>query len=486
MKVCERTCGCACDEEDCSCVRTGRPVRDEINAESRDTPLTHACRGSAPEHVAELLRKGEDANKPNRAGDTPLVVASSYGRTDLVKALLEGGADPNGRDMQGYTVLMRAVESGSVDVTYELLKAGADATAKVADGATSLYIAARAGQYRVVEELLKHLVEQKQFGFIDAVLRSTVKKARRMGLEELALRLVRAGSHLNGQDRYGYTPLMLAAREGLANLVDEMISHGASVAMQSRFDGDTALTLACSHSYHYYHHYRRTAQILLDAGANVNHTTTDFGMTPLAFAVNAGNAELVNLLLSSGADANHIDREGLTPLLRAIWKRDESQSVAVRARLATALLRGGARINGTDRQGRTPLHAAVERAEALPQSELLIMLLIQAGANRAQRNKVGLSPSSLDRHDSTHHHVLCSHVPSLKLLAAARVREALRCPVEAWINELSLDKQLQQVVLEGFLDGLEPALQAAEIAAQQATGTLVSALQDQIDAAAAV
>eukprot|EP00117_Sycon_ciliatum_P030193 scpid37988/ scgid2232/ Ankyrin repeat domain-containing protein 50 len=481
-EVCQENnfCCCCCselDEDECPCVAFGSPstqrsrtnqaaILHQLEMESRETVLTKACHEGNVHQMADLLQR-EDPNKPNRSGDTPLIIASSNGRADLVRQLLDAGADPNGRDIQGYTVLMRAAESGSVDVTVELLEAGADATAKVGDGATALYMAARAGRARVVAELLKHLVEQRQFGFMDAVLRSSLRKARRMGLEELSLRLVQAGANLNGQDRAGMTPLMLAAQQGLCDVVAEMLSLGASVSMTSRYDGDTALTLACSHAHHFKKFYQRTVQLLIDAGADVRHQTADFKLTPVAYAVHAGNYAVVSKLLSAGADPDHTDGEGLTPLVRTLGSTDQSQTVSNRARLAAALIAGGADPNLADGHGRTPLHAAVERAHTVPESQILIMLLLQAGADRHRQSHAGRSAVDCDSQHSGHHRVLQSYVPSLKLLSAAAVRAHLMYPVACSIAELPIREPLKVFLAEGFLEGLVTALEAAEFAAQQ-------------------
>ena len=474
-RVCHGMCSCDFDEDDCCCLPAASTRHDaasqaamlqQIEMESRETVLTKACHGGNVHEVADLLNQ-EDPNKPNRVGDTPLIIASSHGRADLVRLLLEAGADANGRNVEGYTVLMQAAESGSVDVTHELLVAGADATAKVGDGATALYMAARAGQTRVVDELIAHLVRQRQFSFMDAVLRSSLRKARRMGLVDLSLSLVRSGANVNGQDRYGLTPLMVASQQGLSEVVDEMLSLGASPSMVNRAGGDTALTLACSHAHQFKKHYQLTVKLLIDAGANVRHQTSDYRVTPLAFAVSSGNSHIVEQLLAAGAEPNHMDGEGLTPLIRCLGSMDQSQHVGNRARLAVALLGGGADPNMSDGSGKTPLQAVVSRSAAVAQSEILIMLLLQAGADRHKRNLSGRSAIDIDKPDSSYHHLLASYVPALKLQAAAAVRRVLHHPVSSSITQLPMEESLKDFLRDGFLDGLLPALEAAEFAAQQ-------------------
>jgi len=90
---------------------------------------------------------------------------------------------------------------------------------------------------------------------------------------------------------------------------------------------------------------------MLDAGLNPNaHDSA--GYTPLIAASRAGNAEMIRLLTSRGADPNLRDTavNSWTPLLHAIHK---SQPAAI-----AALLDAGANPNATDNGGTTPLMMA--------------------------------------------------------------------------------------------------------------------------------
>ena len=57
-------------------------------------------------------------------------------------------------------------------------------------------------------------------------------------------------------------------------------------------------------------------KVLLENGADVNHPDFD-GMTPLCLACMLGRKNIVQLLLQGKADVNHWDRHGRTPLLLA-------------------------------------------------------------------------------------------------------------------------------------------------------------------------
>ena len=105
---------------------------------------------------------------------------------------------------------------------------------------------------------------------------------------------------------------------------------------------------------------------LLKAGANVNTVHPPWHLTPL-LAASELNFDMVKLLVARGAQVNVHDRDGITPLMRAITLRD--------LRMVRLLLDAGAQINVTDHRGHTALTHAVMRSDAG-----ILKLLIARGA----------------------------------------------------------------------------------------------------------
>jgi ankyrin repeat protein len=102
----------------------------------------------------------------------------------------------------------------------------------------------------------------------------------------------------------------------------------------------------------------------------VNHTD-DEGKTPLYKACEVGlSVQLVEFLLSKGANVNHTDDEGKTPLYKAC-------EVGLSAQLVEFLLSKGANVNHTDDEGKTPLYKACE----VGLSAQLVKFLLSKGAN---------------------------------------------------------------------------------------------------------
>ena len=102
------------------------------------------------------------------------------------------------------------------------------------------------------------------------------------------------------------------------------------------------------------------AQLLLDAGANVNHQSgrrplskaglQELGeLTALLVAAPTGNAKLVKLLLDRGADIKAKDMRGMTPLMMAT-SSEHQDSETVRL-----LLAAGSDPKAISNDGQTPV-----------------------------------------------------------------------------------------------------------------------------------
>ena len=117
-------------------------------------------------------------------------------------------------------------------------------------------------------------------------------------------RLIRSKADVNAANRYGVTPLSLAAQRGHADLVDLLLKAGASVtrAEAKLPDGQTLLM-----------HAARTGSVasvkaLIAAGSTLNARETRTGTTAVAWAATSNRGDAVRVLAVAGAVLNVLSK----------------------------------------------------------------------------------------------------------------------------------------------------------------------------------
>ena len=133
---------------------------------------------------------------------------------------------------------------------------------------------------------------------------------------------------------------------------------------------------------HWAAHRNATAvcQRLIELGADVNDSASDWWLTPLSWGADAGSAESVELLLNSGADVNQDAIVGTTAL-HAVAMGGSTQGKGdpeAYERTAEILIRHGADINRRTNEQRTPLDEAIDN-----ENDAVANVLRRAGALRS-------------------------------------------------------------------------------------------------------
>ena len=216
-----------------------------------------------------------NANAGNLKLDAELLQACKRGDTKRVETLLKEGANPNAKDSFGSTCLMIAAANGYVDVLKLLILHGAN----INETYNGKGLAGLEG-----ETALHYAIEGYSWD-------------RNKNKEKCAIYLVNHGIDLDKRDELGLTYLMLASREGMANLVKELIRKGMNVNEESN-KGYTALMLAAMKGH------TEIVRILLSHGADPNKKIKKGeykGYTALKFAEEKGYREIVSLLKEYGA-----------------------------------------------------------------------------------------------------------------------------------------------------------------------------------------
>ncbi len=138
-------------------------------------------------------------------------------------------------------------------------------------------------------------------------------EATRDGDLEQVRALIDAGADLDAQGDNGETALNAAILKGHVSVAGLLIDRGADLGARNR-GGFTALHAAA------YANAVEIAERLLGKGADVNDQQNKAGGTALSVASEEGHAGVVKVLIDRGADLEAGERNGYTPLTRALWR----------------------------------------------------------------------------------------------------------------------------------------------------------------------
>ncbi|MFZ3017269.1 MAG: ankyrin repeat domain-containing protein [Gallionella sp.] len=162
------------------------------------------------------------------------------------------------------------------------------------------------------------------------------------------------------------------------HVVDTLLSFPIDLESCQYGGMDVVHQAMVSHTNH------RIIRKLLQKGANPDAIDTQ-GRTPLFYAVDRNDVELVKVLLESGADACKRDRFGQTPLH---WSTHILNTFTNDGVCLNLLLNVVDTVNVIDNEGQTPLHCASRRGNPAQ-----VQALIQAGADVNLQNRIGNTPA---------------------------------------------------------------------------------------------
>ena len=328
---------------------------------SGETPLMEAARRGNVATVRALLANKANPNaRESNGGQTALMWAVSQRQSAAVEALLDGGADVNAGSKTGFTPLMFAAQQGDAATARILLRAGAkpnDAQPKKA--LTPLMIATAMAHAEVTDVLLENgakpdLVDADGYSALHRVVRDSdyginpaskdavltvVKSLLKHGADpnirltqdkEKAAEEIRNGNIQQAERRsavtvneiilQGATPLFLAAEVNNLDVIKALVEAGADPVLATE-RGTTPLIMAVGGGTDVQRERSleeratavETAKFLVEHGVDVN-TAGQYGWTALHAAAYQGMNEVIEYLVSKGANIDQKDEFGQTAL----------------------------------------------------------------------------------------------------------------------------------------------------------------------------
>ncbi|KAM7380197.1 hypothetical protein PAMP_003510 [Pampus punctatissimus] len=178
------------------------------------TPL-HCAVVNDHEPCATLLLEamGSDIAGCKDAKDrTPLHAAAFSGHVDCVQLLLSHDAPVDAVDQSGRTALMMAAEKGRVEALEVLLtSASANLSLIDKDGNTALHLACSNGKEDCVLLILEKLPDSALINATNAALQTPLHLAARSGLKQAVQELLSRGANVQTVDENGLTPALACA-----------------------------------------------------------------------------------------------------------------------------------------------------------------------------------------------------------------------------------------------------------------------------------
>lgn len=249
--------------------------------------------------------------------NNPLIVALEKRNIPLAKLILNKIKefprediidDLNSPNTEKITPLILAVINNDLEIVQELINMGASVTIPIENPPVICVQG-----LKILELLLKHgaNINAQSWNGLTLLHLAIIKKQPTY----LIVEYIQKGAPIHVADNKGITPLMLAVKEALPEVVDMLLKYKASPNAKS------------------------------EAGANALH-----------MAIESGNKKIFNSILNSPLDINAQTKEGDTPLILAARKGDEY--------MIEKLLIAQANPHLDNNKNETPLSIAQQRGNA--------------------------------------------------------------------------------------------------------------------------
>jgi len=371
---------------------------------------------------------------------------------DGLRTLLKNGAKVDSAMADGSTALAWSVHWNNQQITGELLTAGANPDQANDFGISPLYLACENRNFPIIDKLLTAGANPNAVTWAgETVLMTCARTGSVDGVNALLTR----GADINAREpERGQTALMWAAAGKHAGVVAALVETGADIRARSQKIPLPPQVIAPTYSEYVY----------------FPETKGDF--TALMLAAQAGDLESVKLLLNAGADVNESTHEYGSALVLAV--------VNGREEVALYLLEKGANPNFSDAYGMTPLHWAVQEGLArlygmpsrtdrfwiIPTSPRLVETLLDRGANPNARLSHDLPPYDIHRYARSRNNdipqVRFAGVTPLIFAAAIGDMEVIKLLLDAGADPNIAGFESKRVISSSG-PGLTPLLAAAGV-----------------------
>ncbi|KAM9198587.1 transient receptor potential cation channel subfamily A member 1 [Dugong dugon] len=288
-----------------------------------NTPLHWATEKNQVESVKFLLRRGANPNLRNNSMMAPLHVAVQCCHDEVVKVLTEHrSTNINLGGENGNTAVIIACSKDNSEALQILFSKGAKPCIPNKWGCFPIHQAVFSGAKKCMEIVLKYGEEhghsrQCHINFVDKGKHSPLHMAVQSGDLEMIKMCLDNGAKIDLQEKGKCTALHFAATQGAMEIVKLMISfYSGDSDIVNAVDGNQETLL---HRVSLFDHYE-LADYLISMGADINSIDSE-GRSPLLLATASASWNIVNLLLSKGAQVDVKDHLGRNFLHLTVQQR---------------------------------------------------------------------------------------------------------------------------------------------------------------------
>ncbi|KAK6360671.1 hypothetical protein TWF730_006805 [Orbilia blumenaviensis] len=337
------------------------------------TVVSFAAYGGFSDILEALVRRKAEVTVFDKKGNTPHHLAMQTGSLAVIKILQSQSDNARIANEHGETPLMLAVKRGNPLYVEELLAGGPRSRSEDRyESKVSLIHTALKKKNLEIVRLLAHAGEdccdRDELGNHPLILATTWDD----DMLTVMTILLKGGADINAQDEYGETALHKAVIYNNLPVCELLINEGANRNIQSK-EEKSPLYIAA------YDGYKEIVLKLLQGGEPkifVNAKNLN-GWTALHGAYDS--APITLALLRAGADPNACNNSGATPMSFAA-QTDQEEVLEI-------LINHNGLVNGKDKKGWTPCHYAT-----IGDSIATFKLLISHKADINQVDSLGMTP----------------------------------------------------------------------------------------------
>jgi len=250
-------------------IQSGTNINQKDNFDY--TPLFYAIYLENKIIVKKLIENGADVNVNNAYGESLLNLVIRKKDIEILSMVVKSGKGKFDQTLLNLS-LLRATQFENTKAIPLLIEAGADINSKVPEYTRTFLISCSSGSLLLFQEFIKNGADVGEYGnacFLEIpILIETeeeielrielgvelgVKLEKESGMDKQiaiakAKLLLSKGIDINYQNEYGYTALMIAARNGQEDYVVFLLKNGAKKDLKNK-DGFTARDLALKNDY---------------------------------------------------------------------------------------------------------------------------------------------------------------------------------------------------------------------------------------------